>query len=303
MGLSTEGSLDNHATKIDGKDAKIHLNGAEFTFDSNTFEINGLTYTINQVTDPQGVDGDDTAINVTTENDTSGIYDMLKKFIKEYNELVKEMDTLYNADSASKYEPLTSEEKDSMSDNEVEEWEKKIKDSLLRRDGTLNTVTSAMKEIMLGGYEVTDKNGKSSKMYLGNFGIATLSYFASADNEKGVFHIDGDDEDTNTKANEDLLKKAITEDPDMVTNFFTKLSNTLYDKLTDLMGRTDYSSAYKLYNDKQMATELSDYETKIKEAQEKLNDYTDKWYKKFSNMEVALSKLNSKTNAISNMLG
>lgn len=303
LGLSTEGSPSNHATKIDGEDAKIHLNGAEFTFDSNTFEINGLTYTINQVTDPKDVDGDETAINVTTENDTSGIYDMLKKFIKEYNELVKEMDTLYNADSASKYEPLTSEEKDSMSDNEVEEWEKKIKDSLLRRDGTLNTVTSAMKEIMLGGYEVTDKNGKSSKMYLGNFGIATLSYFASADNEKGVFHIDGDDEDTNTKGNEDLLKKAITEDPDMVTNFFTKLSNTLYDKLTDLMGRTDYSSAYKLYNDKQMATELSDYETKIKEAQEKLNDYTDKWYKKFSNMEVALSKLNSKTNAISNMLG
>ena len=69
------------------------------------------------------------------------------------------------------------------------------------------------------------------------------------------------------------------------------------------MGRTDYSSAYKLYNDKQMAKELSDYETKIKEAQEKLNDYTDKWYKKFSNMEVALSKLNSKTNAITNMLG
>jgi flagellar hook-associated protein 2 len=303
LGLSTDDTLANHATKIDGKDAKIHLNGAEFTFDSNTFEINGLTYTINQVTDPDGKDGDDTAINVTTENDTSGIYDMLKKFIKEYNELIKEVDTLYNADSASKYEPLTSEEKDAMSDSEVEEWEKKIKDSLLRRDGTLNTVSSAMKEIMLGGYEVTDKNGQTSKMYLGNFGIATLSYFASADNEKGVFHIDGDDDDTNTKANEDLLKKAITDDPDLVTNFFTKLSNTLYDKLTELMGRTDYSSAYKLYNDKQMATELSDYETKIKEAQEKLNDYTDKWYKKFSNMEVALSKLNSKTNAISNMLG
>lgn len=303
LGLSTDPAVANHATKIDGKNAIIHLNDAEFTFDSNTFEINGLTYTINQVTDPTGANSDDTAINVTTESDTSGIYDMLKKFIKEYNELVKEMDTLYNADSASKYEPLTSEEKDAMSDKEVEEWEKKIKDSLLRRDSTLSTVSSAMKEIMLAGYSVTDKNGNMSKMYLGNLGIATLSYFSSADNEKAVLHIDGDEEDNSTKGNADLLKAAIINDPDQVTDFFTKLSNTLYDKLTDLMARTDYSSAYKLYNDKQMATELTDYDTKIKEAQEKLNDYTDRWYAKFSDMEVALSKLDSKTNAITNMLG
>ena len=305
LGLSTEGTGDARATKIDGKDAKIHLNGAEFTFDSNTFDINGLTYTINQVTDPDGKDSDDTAVSLTTETDTSGIYDMVKKFLKEYNDLIKEMDTLYNADSASKYEPLTSEEKDAMSDSEVEDWEKKIKDSLLRRDGTLNTVASEMKKKMMDGYSVTDKNGKTFTMYLSNLGIGTMSYFSAGDNEKSLLHINGDDdeEDANIKAEDNDLRTLLAEDPNMVQEFFNKLTTALYDKLGDLMARTDYSSAYKLYNDKQMATELADYDTKIKEAQQKLNDYTDKWYSKFSDMEVALSKLNSKTNALTSMLG
>jgi len=309
--LSGSGITDNLATKTEGKDAVVWLNGVQFTFDSNTFEINGLTYTVNQVTDPIDPEKDlkdatfstSNSVTITTETDTSGVYDMIKDFLKQYNDLIKEMDTLYNADSAKKYEPLTTEEKDALSDKEVEEWEKKIKDSLLRRDSTLGTVANAMKEIMLGGYSVTNKNGETKTMYLSNFGIETLSYFLSGDNEKGVFHIDGDEDDVHTKAEVDKLRTAIANDPDMVTDFFMKLGNTLYDKLTDLMGRTDYSSAYKVYNDKQMDIELKSYDTKIKEAQDKLNDYMDKWYSKFSKMEVAMSKLESKTNAITNMLG
>lgn len=42
---------------------------------------------------------------------------------------MKEMNTLYNADSAKGYEPLTSEEKEAMSDDDVKLWEDKIKKS------------------------------------------------------------------------------------------------------------------------------------------------------------------------------
>ena len=47
---------------------------------------------------------------ITTEEDTDGIYDMIKKFLTQYNELINEMDKLYNAESAKGYEPLTDEE-------------------------------------------------------------------------------------------------------------------------------------------------------------------------------------------------
>ena len=41
-----------------------------------------------------------------------------------------------------------------MSDSEVEKYEKKIKDALLRRDDNLSTVNSALQQIMSGGVEV-----------------------------------------------------------------------------------------------------------------------------------------------------
>ena len=100
------------AGKIDGEDAEIELNGAIFTSNTNNCEINGLTLTVHKATDE--------VITLTTEQDTSGIYDTIKNFIKKYSELINEMDKLYNAESASKYEPLTKEEKEALSDTEVE---------------------------------------------------------------------------------------------------------------------------------------------------------------------------------------
>ena len=69
------------------------------------------------------------------------------------------------------------------------------------------------------------------------------------------------------------------------------------------MERTDYSSMYKVYNDRQMTKEYENYTKKIKEAEKELSAYEDKWYKKFSAMEVALSKLQSNSNAVTSMLG
>ncbi|MDE6699745.1 MAG: flagellar filament capping protein FliD, partial [Acetatifactor sp.] len=104
------------ATKVSGQDAIITLNGAEFTNNTNVFEINGLTFTALSDSNP------DETVSVTTQNDTDGIYDMIKNFLKEYNSIINEMDKLYNASSAKGYEPLLSEEKEAMSDSEVEEY-------------------------------------------------------------------------------------------------------------------------------------------------------------------------------------
>lgn len=280
------------AFKVDGEDAEITLNGAPFKSSSNTFDINGLTITC------KGETAVGEKITLTTENDVSGIYDMVKNFIKEYSSLINEMDKLYNAESSKGYDPLTDEEKDSMSEKEVEKWEEKIKDSLLRRDSTLNSVSSAMKEIMAGGYTV---NGKT--MYLSDFGIETLGYFNAADNEKNAYHINGDEDEETLKTKDNTLKEMITKDPNTVVDFFTQLSKTLYAKMDDLMARSDYSSMNTVYDDKKMKEEYDSYATKIKEAEAKLTDYEDKWYKKFSAMETALAKMQSNSSAVASLLG
>lgn len=278
------------ATKVDGCDAEITMNGAKFTSMSNTFTINGLTFDALETTTNE--------VTITTTEDTDGIYNMIKNFFSEYNKLINEMDSLYNADAAKGYDPLLSEEKKELSDSEVEEWEKKIKDSLLRKDSTLSTVSDAMKTILMQGVEV---NGK--QMYLSDFGINTLGYFTAPENERNAYHIDGDADDSSTSKETDVLKAMITADPDTVTAFFTKLSNKLYNSLTEKMSATTMSSAFTVYNDKQMKSDYESYTEKISKQEEKLNDLIDSWYKKFSAMETALAKLESKNSAISGMFG
>lgn len=280
------------ATKIDGRDAEITLNGATFTSMNNTFTVNGLTFSVLEETSGE--------VTMTTTEDTDGIYDMVKNFFTEYNKLINEMDSLYNAESSKGYDPLLSEEKDGLSDSEIEEWEKKIKDSLLRKDSTLSSVADAMKTVLLQG---TTVNGK--QMYLSDFGINTLGYFNAAENEKNAYHINGDKDDTNSsvKNADDVLKSMIASDPDTVKSFFTSLANNLHDSLADKMSASSLSSAFTVYNDKQMKDEYSDYTDKIKKQEEKLNALIDKWYDKFSAMETALAKLESKNSSISNMFG
>ena len=286
----TSSAYSGQATRIEGQDAEIELNNATFTSATNNFTINGMTITAL-------TESSDT-ITLTTANDYDGIYDTIKKFIKGYNELINEMDKLYNADSSKGYEPLTSDEKKEMSDSEIEDWEKKIKESLLRRDSTLSDVSSAMEEVMGAGYTIGGKT-----YYLSSFGINTLGYFTAADNEKHAYHIDGDKDDSSTSGNTDILKTMITNEPKTVIDFFQQLNNSLYTKLTEKMGANSMRSIYKAYNDKQMKQEYDDYTSDIAEQEEKLKALQDKWYEKFSAMETALAKLSSKTSAIAGLLG
>ena len=304
----------NSCVKIEGQDAEIVLNGATFVSDSNTFSINGLTINTLGVTDEE--------ISLVTSTDYDGIYNTIKDFLIEYNDLINKMDKLYNADSARKYDMLTDDEKDSMTDDEVEQWEDKIKSALLRKDNSLYNVMNTLTTTMMDGYyenNLSDKQKKNmsaseisawykenggKKHYLSDYGIGTLSYFEAQDNEHHAYHINGDADDEFTSTKEDKLKAAIAEDPEGTANFFATLCKTLYSKLDETMSEsTEYSSIYKVYNDKQLKKDYNDYTTKISDAEDELNDYEDRWYNKFSKMEVALSKLQSQTSSISSMLG
>ena len=285
--LSSNAQYNTKAKKVEGEDAEIWLNGVQYTGSSSTFTINNLTI------DALATTGND-EISITTSTDTQGIYDKVKDFLTEYNNIINEMTKLYNASSSKGYEPLTDDEKDSMSDKEIEKWETKIKDSLLRNDTTLSGVMSAMTTAMSQAVEI---NGK--KYSLSSFGIHTLGYLNAAENEQNAYHIDGDEDDTNTSGNADKLMTAITEDPDMVMQFMQNVTTNLYNAIGDKMKSTTLSSAFTIYNDKQMTTQYKDYTKLIKEWETKISDKEDYYYKKFSLMESALTKLNSTQSSLS----
>lgn len=292
MASNVTGSASSSgAVRITGQDSEIELNGATFTNNSNNYSINGLTIEAMEVT------GND-EVTITTNTDVDGIYDMIKGFLKDYNDLVKSVDVAYNAASSKGYEPLTSDEKDAMSDDEVKKWEEKIKDSLLRKDSTLGSVLDTMKNDMAKSFKVGDKSYS-----LSSFGIATLGYFNSPENETGVYHIDGDKDDSKTSANTDKLREMISNDPDTVISFFSQLSTQLYTDLGKKMAASSTSSAYTIYNDKQMNTQYSEYNTKISAAEDKVTTWEDYYYSKFSAMESALAKMNAQSSSLSGLFG
>lgn len=287
--LSSSG-YSSMATRIEGEDAEIVLNNAIFTSSSNTFSINELTITAQEVTDKE--------VTMTTATDYDGIYDQVKSFLKSYNELINEISTMYGADSADKYDPLTSEEKKEMSDDEIEEWEKKIKDALLRNDETLGNIKDVMTQYMQKGVEI---NGQT--YYLSSFGINTAGYFDSTYKDRYALHIDGDKDDEYSAANDDKLKTMIAQDPELVSKFFQQLTNNLYTEMQGMMAKSELSSAMTFYNDIELKKEYDSYAEKISKQEEKIKDLEDKWYDKFSAMETALAKLSSKSSAISGLLG
>ena len=271
-------------------DTKVKYNGATLTSTSTSIDVAGVTLNL------LGKTAVGETVNVTVSNDTSAVYDNIKEFITEYNSILKTMNTYYDAASASSYEVLTDDQKEAMSDDEVDKWNTKIKDSLLRRDSTLSSLISTMKTDMMG--TVTASNGKTYS--LANLGITTSS---KNYNEGGLLHIKGDEDDDEFADSTNTLMQLLEEDPDTVKEVLSGLASNLYDSLQKKMGTTTLSSALTFYNDKEMASQLSDYKKEISDWESKLSEMEERYYSQFSAMETALAKLQSQQNSLANYLG
>lgn len=283
---STNTSIPTGMALIEGSDSKIILNGAELTSSSSVVSANGLEISLTGVTK----ENESVTFSVTT--DTDAIYDSVKSFLKEYNSVMKEMNMLYNADSAKGYEPLTSQEKEAMSDDEVKEWETKIKNSLLRSDSTLGSIINAMRSAMQTTVEYDG----------GTYALSSLGIMTSTDyTEGGLLHIYGDPDDSVYSAKDDKLKKALEENPDVVIATLTGVFGNLRQTMSDKMAGSKYSSSMSFYNDIKMKSDVKDYESDIKDWEDKLAEMEDAYYSKFTAMETALAKLQSQQSTMSGL--
>ncbi len=294
MNIDEETSkLNRSASGVDeialvaASDARIKLNGAVMTSSTNSVRANGLTLDLKGLTAPGQT------VTVTVTNDSDSVYSKIKDFVKSYNELMTEMYDKYNAASARDYKMLTDDDKEAMSEKQIELWEDKIKDSLLRRDDTLNTLMSTFRSALQKTVEV---DGKTYS--LASFGVGTGNY-----TEHGILHIDGDEEDGLYGSKTDKLKSAIDQDPELVAKVFSGVMSDFYKTLSDKMSASSISSALTFYNDKQIQNQITDYDKSIKTWETRLADMEEKYYKQFSAMEKAMANLQSQQNQLAGLLG
>ena len=280
----------------------------EYSSSTNTFELNGLSITAKGVTgqydETTGTFVNNSPVNIEVAADNGGAYDTIKNFVKKYNDLIDEMNKLYDQKKTD-YEPLTEEERAQLSDKEAEKWEEKAKEGLLRRDSTINSMLSSMRSILNQGVTVTNADGTTSRYTLSSLGIVTGDY-----SEKGKLHILGDEDDPAYAAEENKLKKALEEKPDIFAQVFAGTKDApgigfkLYESLSDDMSfKANRSSAFTVYDNLTMDDEIEDYDDEIDKWQEKLQKLEDKYYEQFAAMESAMAKLQQQQSYLSSLMG
>ena len=274
---------------IEAADSIVQVNGATLTSSNTTLDVNGLSLNL--------VSASDREVKVTVSNDSTAVYDAIKDFVEQYNSALSEMNKYYYADSARGYDPLTDDQKEAMSDEEVEKCETKIKDSLLRRDSTLSGILETFRTSLTG---ITVKASDGKTYSLANLGITTGKDYK----EYGLLHIKGDEDDTDYADSENTLQSMINSDPDIVMEVMSGIASNLYNNINKKISTTTtMKSALSFYNDKEMTKQMTQYKKDIKSWETKLSDMEDRYYKQFSAMETALSKLQSQQNSLASYLG
>ena len=297
--------LGSKATKVDAQDAIIEYNGVEYRGNSNQFNINGMTITAKSVTGnynkETGEFTNDSPISINVGNDTDGIYNSIKNFVKKYNELVDEMSKLYNEEKTD-YDPLTEEKKAALSDNQIEKWEEKAKSGLLRRDSTIGSLLSNMRTILNKAVTVTNDDGSTTQYTLASLGIVTSNDWT----ENGKLHILGDEDDETYSMETNKLKAALDSKPDIFSKVFAGsdgFGSQMNSYMMKAMKKTETSHSLTFYNDITMDEELEDYDDKIDELNKKLSDMEDKYYNQFAKMESAMAKLQQQQSYLASLMG
>ena len=196
-----------------GKNAQVLVsygNGISTMIESssNTFDLEGLRVTVSQefgnvTQDASGVWNSDRskAVTFSAKADVDGVTETVKKFIEEYNEMIKEINTQVTTRPDKAYGPLTEEQKDEMSDKSIENWEKKAKQGLLYNDATMRALSLDMQGVLTN----LMANGANYKD-LEEMGITISDDYLDG----GTITFD-----------EAKFKAAMTSDPEKVSNVFT----------------------------------------------------------------------------------
>jgi flagellar hook-associated protein 2 len=285
----------NFAT-VSGTDASVNIDGVSSQRSSNTFTIDGVTYTLNGKTA--------SPLTVSVTRDTDAIFNKIKDFVNNYNDLVDMTNSKLNEVKNRDYAPLTDDQKKNMKDADITLWENKAKSGLLQHDDILDKLKTSLRSFATQ----TVQGITTSYNALYKAGITTMPYDRSQPNNSGKLQID-----------ESKLKAAIADDPDGVISLFANQPGTaapadqkgigqaLYDtadasikSLVDRAGRT--GGSYNLITNS-LGKQVNSIELQLLEMQDKLTKKEDFYYNQFSQMETAIQNGNSQMAWLSSQMG
>lgn len=273
----------------EGKNAQLVINGQAVERNSNEFTVEGLTFQLTATTNE--------ASDVEVTRDTDKIFDGVVKFMDEYNKLIDKVWGLLKQDANYRdYPPLTDEQKKELSDKEIELWEEKAKEGLLRGDQTLEGIVDAMRSVLVNKPE-------GSKYSMSDIGLTTTYDFEKGYGGKLVF--------SDSAKDGQKLKEMIANEPAAIEKLFAGENgvmvqmNQLLSSVSKASVPTDkyaHLSLVDLAGAKGMPDNSSKIYKQMKDIDKNLEalankyelEYTRYW-KQFNAMEQTISSLNQQS--------
>ncbi len=300
-------------TSTSGKDAKVTIDGTSYTRASNTITVAGVKYSLNATTTS------DATVSLT--QDTDSVYNLISDFVTDYNSLIATVNDQLDAEYDSDYPPLTDDQKSSMTDTQITNYEEKAKTGLLYHDSTLDNFLTELRDTMIDSV-----SGLSTSIF--DIGIDTSDSYT----DKGKLTID-----------ESTLKQAIEDNPTEVMKLFTQQASSVSGSTgtvrtldsADLSTRyKEEGIAYRFYDvtakytstikdsagnkglllgiagitgdssstSNSLSDQISKYETEITAEQDRLSTYEDRVYNEYSTLETYINKMNTQLSSLESYL-
>ena len=300
-----------------GKDAKfeVEINGEkmQMTRPTNNVNLDGMSVALKGTF--QAEEGEAVTFQRTTDSDK--IVDAVRSMVNDYNEMMSEIRKQYatlpyrksSNGSFSDYDPLTDEDKASMSESAIKAYEEKAKQGLLFNDRNLSGLYEKMLGIFTGNTQGSTQANAQANAQLRAMGIS-VTYSA----------VDGAAQLT---LDENKLRSALDMDPEAVADAFTRTGDdenlpgimqsmkTQLDRYAGLTGvtkgilveqaGTPLSSLSLMNNSWQK--EIDNISTEIERWQDKLSSQVDKYTSMFSKLETLIYQMNSQSSSLAGMLG
>lgn len=289
------------------QNAILEIDGESVVKSTNTFTLSGVKYTLNKAYSADPID-------IIVNRDTTKIFDKLKSFITDYNNIIEIINDKLDEKTYRSYNPLTDDEKKELSDDNIKLWEEKAKSGSLKNDNTLKSMLSGMRSALYESVEGTD-------ISLYEIGITTSPDYK----ENGKLIID-----------ETKLKESLANEYDSIVSLFTSksdkeymdndnkvqrnrengLGNRLLDIINDAVRLTRNSNNQKgsliekagIVGDTSttsnlIAKDMAKYDVRIANLLDYLADQESRYYNKFTAMEKALSEMQSQSSALMSQFG
>ena len=235
-------------------------------------------------------------VELTSTNNVDDMVNKIKEFVTTYNGLVKDLNDQTKQTKYRDYQPLTSEQRKEMEEDEIKLWEDKAKSGLLRSDDLIRDGLSNMRSLV---YQSNPAIEDTRYNTLFSIGITTSKSYSDG----GTLEID-----------ENKLRKAIEENPDAVEQLFKnsgKKDEVINGKTVDTRGYLDKlresMKTIELNIEKRagrstmvdtqylLGNNLIDIEKRIDTWEDKLKTIEERYWKQFTAMETAINKANQQS--------